>query len=80
MMVYYTVVDEGYDVVIYRSAIAVARLLVSENAGHLARNEATADSENQIAGKLRENDLVYAYEANASDWKYKVKKHTRMKG
>lgn len=65
MMVYYSVVDEGYAVTIYRSAIAVARYLVSEGSQRLSRNETAPNSERQseyqITRSLRENDLVYDY-------------------
>ncbi|AQH05757.1 hypothetical protein A9R05_42840 (plasmid) [Burkholderia sp. KK1] len=84
MMVYYSVVDEGYDVTIYRSAVAVARFLVSEGVQRLSRNEIAPNSErqseSQITRNLRESDLVHAYAANVSEWKYKVKRHTRVKG
>lgn len=80
-MTYFTVVDEGYDVDLYRTQKAVSVAMAAN--GLFFDDIDEDDAENaqpatakQIAAALRKNLVVrLVEEAGDRDWKYRIEKH-----
>ncbi|WP_157650724.1 hypothetical protein [Burkholderia ubonensis] len=73
-MPYYTVVDEGYDVSLFRSAQKVAARYSREELA-LAPNSETVASASDIKKALKAEPIVRLYALDANDWTYRIEVH-----
>lgn len=83
-MAYFTVVDEGYDVDLYRTRKAVSEAMLKDGLYFDDIEEDDAESAQpatakQIAQALRKNTVVrLVEEAGDRDWKYRIEKHNHV--
>lgn len=81
-MALYTVVDEGYDIQVYRKVTALCNVIAKNNLYFTDIEEddlenAVPATAKQIAKALRISSIVgLCEEAGSRDWKYRIEKHT----
>ena len=75
----YTVVDDSYEVSVFRSAKAAAAWVANNG---LCLDNDTAEpveaSEADVIRALRKDGLVRLFPADGGDWRYRIEKHTRV--
>jgi hypothetical protein len=73
----YTVVNEGYDVMVFRNVKAVFRWVSGDEFG-LGKEAETPVTLDALKKHLRGRELAYIYEMGESDWKYKIETHKKV--
>jgi hypothetical protein len=77
--VIYTVVDEGYDVSVFRSAKAAAAWVAGNGLCLDNDSEAPVEaSEADIIRALRKDGLVRLFPVDGGDWRYRMEKHNKV--
>lgn len=77
----YTIVDEGYDVSVFRSAKAAAAWVMGN--GLCLDNDVAAPveaDEATIVRALRKDGVVRLFPTEGGDWRYRIEKHNKVRG
>lgn len=77
----YTVVDEGYDVIVYRTAGAVAKSLGDTGLCLESADDSDGDpleaSAADILKAIRKESVVRLFPVEGGDWKCRIEKHDK---
>ena len=76
-MALYSIVDEGYDVVLHRSALAAYRAVEHESFALEQFSEKAATKAEILAALRAPRAVVRLFELDARDWKYRIQRHDR---
>lgn len=75
-MTIYTVVDEGYDVTIYRSLKKLVQFLCDENVCAVGEDGAYLTTWDALQFEVETCRIARFYAPDAREWKYRAERHT----
>jgi hypothetical protein len=78
MMPFYTIVDDGYNVDLYRTRKAAIAAVVGNDFALAADAEDPA-SDTDIAKAVRAEPIVRLYKLGERDWAYRIERHARAR-